>query len=468
MANVTEIEQKRQEIQQYISDITSEQASKYAHQVIRLDLLKKYKTKYLEDFNDFNVKDLFVAACKSLDYTKPYRIAVIGNTGVGKSTFNNSLVGRNLLFTRAEGKAATGTVLEIFFIAQDDQEIAIVKYRHQAEIKDLINKVLDKLNEKNFIRLQDLQKFINSHDLDNNFIQYLENLISKPHLSREDQNLFEQYKNTIIDIVKQYAEHGNLKDKTFYLNNPEDLHKLNQLTDENSSLNDSLTGKRKIGLIKKVIYKIKSNVQDGNLGLHFPSNVCLVDLPGLDGSLLHNLIITEGIKDADAVIYINDPRRIDTNTDLLLLSEVKNSITLTNNKDSYKGIFFVLTSRDNITRDENYDPTQLPNNMKDFIDKFLSGYTDYLSNRDNEGNSYFYISSIAANYSQKLLRGEQLDSQLRDTYERACIGLKIRNYDDYEAVLRASRMPKLLEKLKHFVLMNVLSNRLIMANLLSI
>ncbi|WP_279239644.1 hypothetical protein [Scytonema sp. UIC 10036] len=36
--------------------------------------------------------------------------------------------------------------------------------------------------------------------------------------------------------------------------------------------------------------------------MQLPKNVCLVDLPGLDGSTLHNIIIRNGIKEADAVI----------------------------------------------------------------------------------------------------------------------------------------------------------------------
>ncbi|NET45434.1 dynamin family protein [Okeania sp. SIO2B3] len=458
MPTIADIEQRvqviQQEIKQYLPDITSEQAKKFAYQVIRLDLVKDYKTKYPEDFNYFELKDLFVAACKSLDYTKPYRIAIIGNTGVGKSTFNNSLVGRNLLFTRAEGKAATGTVLEIFFVEENEQEIAIVEYRNQRKIKALIKKVFQKLSEKNLINIPNWQTVIDGSPIDDNFRMNLGNLNPPNNLGSGEQTLFQQYKDTVVDIIEQYLLHGNLNSETFYLNNPEHLQQLNQLTDENSLLNnsDNPNPNRRIGLIEKVIYKIKPNTQNDNLGLEFPTNVCLVDLPGLDGSLLHDLIILDGIKDADAVIYINNPKRIDTNADLQLLSEVKSSITVNNNRDSYKGIFFILTSRDNITRDENYDSTQLPQNMRDFIDKFLPGYTQQLSNRNDEGDPYFYVSSIAAYYAKKLLRGETLSEELRQTYEQACLGLRIRNYDDYKAVLNASRMPKLIDKLKYFVL----------------
>ena len=63
-----------------------------------------------------------------------------------------------------------------------------------------------------------------------------------------------------------------------------------------------------------------------------------------------------------------------------------------------------------------------------------------------------YVSSIAAYFAKKLLRGETLSEKLRQTYEQACLGLGIRNYDDCIAVLNATRMPKLIEKLKYFVL----------------
>lgn len=447
-------EEIEQEIKQYLPDITSGQAKNFAYQVIRLDLVKDYQKRYPEDFNDCELNDLFVAACKSLDYTKPYLIAIIGNTGVGKSTFNNSLIGRNLLFTRAEGKAATGTVLEIFFLEENEQEIAIVEYRNEREIKSLIKKVFQKLTEKNLINFPSWQTVIDSSPIDDKFRANLNNLKHRNNLGSGEQTLFQQYKDTVIDLVEQYLQHGNLSSETFDLDNRVHSQKLNQLTDENSALNnwDNPNPNRKIGLIKKVIYKIKPTTQNDTLGLEFPTNVCLVDLPGLDGSLLHDLIILDGIKDADAVIYINNPKRIDTNADIQLLSEVKSSITLSNNRDSYKSIFFILTARDNITRDENYDSTQLPQNMRDFIDKFLPGYTQQLPNRNDEGDPYFYVSSIAAYFAKKLLRGETLSEKLRQTYEQACLGLGIRNYDDCIAVLNATRMPKLIEKLKYFVL----------------
>lgn len=450
MVSLQEIEQKVQEIKQYLPDITDKQARDFANQVIRLGLVEQYRAKNTEDFlNNSSCQQWLDLARKALDYTKPYRIAVIGKTGVGKSTFNNGLVGRNLLFTRAEGAAATGTVLEIFFIEENQQETAIVTYRNLAKIKNLIKKVLDKLLEKNLVDPKICQTL--SNNVDQNLIQELRNLTPISHLSTVDQTLFNQYRDTIIDIVSQYVQHRDLPTQTFNLDRPQDLQQLNQLTDENSQLNAPNNTARKIGLIEKVTYKIKPNQQNGNLGLHFPSNVCLVDLPGLDGSLLHDLIITEGIKDADAVIYVNHPRKIDNNADIILLSEVKSSIALTNDRDSYKKVFFVLVSKDDITKDENYDPTRLPINMRDFINKFLPGYTQELPNRNDENDPYFYVSSIGAYYAQKLLRGEQLPTELEATYQRACIGLGITNDNDYQSLLQASRMPKLVEKLKHFV-----------------
>jgi len=459
MVSLQEIEQKVQDIKKYLPDITDKQARDFANQVIRLGLVEQYQAKNTEDFLNIDEcqKCLYLAR-KALDYTKPYRIAVIGTTGVGKSTFINTLVGgRDIVFTRPEGKATTGTVLEISFIQQDQEETATITYRDREKTTKLIRQVLEKLIKKNLFEQKAYPNLININEVDQKLIENLHSLTPIPGLTIPEQTLFEQYKKTIIRIAQQYNFHPDLPSETFKLNNPqedlklqEDLKRLNELTDEHSSLNQGR--ERKIDLIEKVTYKIKSSQQNGNLGLEFPSNVCLVDLPGLDGSLLHDIIILKNITEADAVIYINHPKKIDNNTDITLLSEVKSEL-INNSRDSYRKLFFVLTSKDNITITGKYDPNQLPQDMRNFIDTFLPGYTQQLSDRNDQGDPYFYVSSIAAYFAQKFLRKEQLETkEANDTYQKACLGLGINNYTDYQAVLNASQMPKLVEKLKHFVL----------------
>ena len=194
--------------------------------------------------------------------------------------------------------------------------------------------------------------------------------------------------------------------------------------------------------VPTVTYKIYPNYQE----FHLPKNVCLVDLPGLDGSPLHNIIIRDGIKDADAVIFIHQPQRVDTSDDLVLFNNIRRYITREESKSSYEGVFFVLNARDSITADQ--IPPELNTAMCELINNFLPGYTNFFTNRDEEGNPYFLISALAALEAQKFLKGEDLKDP--NTYRTLKSGLGLPENADAKTVLEASCLPQLVKKLMEF------------------
>ena len=66
-----------------------------------------------------NTKEAHQKAALKLDFSKPYRIVVIGESGAGKSSTINALLGRNNLVTGAGG-AITGVPVYVFPISSDE------------------------------------------------------------------------------------------------------------------------------------------------------------------------------------------------------------------------------------------------------------------------------------------------------------------------------------------------------------
>ncbi|NET06245.1 MAG: hypothetical protein F6K16_16380 [Symploca sp. SIO2B6] len=431
-----------QEIQDYLTDASDQQVQCFATEVERLKQLQEFFNKYPEECKRFPE---LIRAEKALDYKRPYRIAVIGVTGAGKSTFINALLGQELVLTRAAGKAATGTVLEIFLDASDEEDqIASVEYRDKANIRKLVD---------NFIQCyKPGAKF--KGNLDTNLANALKQFEPEQRLTTAKNFRsveFERLRDTLAGIVMQYHNHersiGSFR-RDFSLTNPVEKEELKNLTDENSNLNSPNSTTRIIGLVKKVTYRLKPMESDFVTDtFQLPKNVCLVDLPGLDGSPLHNIIIREGIKDADAAIYIKGPKRIDTDDDVDLLSNIREYIHVEGNVESSEGVFFVLNARDSITEDK--VPANLAKDMHDLIENFLPGYTSHpsLSNRGGEGKPYFLISALAALEAQKALTNQPLENP--NNYESLKLKLDVRNGSD-DDLLKASQVPTLIDKLTLF------------------
>jgi hypothetical protein len=265
-------------------------------------------------------------------------------------------------------------------------------------------------------------------------------------LSQEEQREFDEIKDTLVDLVKQYVRHNPAQlQRVFNLDSAKDRQNLLALTDEGSSANQ--TTHRTIGLIEAVNYHIRSSkapsaddLQTGSSALSLPDNVCLVDLPGLDGTCLHNIIIHEGIKDADAVLFVVHPRRFQTLSNTDLLNRINQFVSSEHDPNSSERIFLVINAKDEITEEIQQALPTIRKNANQFLEKISPGSSQYAQQ--------FIISAWAALQAQKAMKGENIKAA--DKYAGVQRSLGVAD-GDHQAVLRESHVPRLIESLNDFV-----------------
>lgn len=424
------------EIRQFLPDANPEQQTRFAEQVQRLQKLQAFLEQHPEDAA--RVKQKLEYAEKQLSYKKPYRIAVIGVTGAGKSTMNNAMLGRSLVLMKDRGGPATGTALNIFLdVPKEGRETAVVDYRTEENIRKLIyNELIIPYN-------LDIDVF--STELDKKLARTI--LTSEPvSLLEENRNDFITLRETLGDLVEQYAQHnGSYLQATFYLDQPTDCEQLRSLTDENSDFNLKGSSTRQIGLIQSVTYHIKPDDATSVQTLKLPKNVCLVDLPGIDGSVLHNMLICEGIQNADAVMLILDSKRLDGLNVRRLIDSIRKHISLKDSADSSDRIFLVANGRDAIMSDSLRSQDRIPD-MYRLIESLIPGYVTRFARRSGK-HPYFFTSAWAALQAQRAIRGENIENPV--AYGTAKTKLGIEN-DDNAAVLEASEVPSLVKALMSF------------------
>lgn len=223
---------------------------------------------------------------------KPLTIAIMGQSGRGKSTINSALIGRSDIQPKASGKPLTGCVSRTFtdIDPADGAEYAILQMRTAPEIKALVEKQVKKGMGVDDFRvpddIEDLPNALNALNVGNG----------------------EQTHAALLDVVNQFIRHKDIEDRRIDLNSPNGRQRLHDLIREDSAQN-STPEQRIVDIVKSVDIHL---VRDDDKHLELPDTTCLVDTFGSGGSTTHTWgleeLLYEG--DIDLLLFCVNPRRV--------------------------------------------------------------------------------------------------------------------------------------------------------------
>lgn len=382
-----------QAIARNLPEAVPSQIDRFIQQYLRLEHLKAFLAATPTAREGF--EPLLDKAIRALSYQRPYRIALVGRTGVGKTQVLNTLVGRALLASQ-QGQPVTGTVTEIFQGASEGEERAVIRYRDMENICGLIQR---ELIER--FGLTDAD-FVMPDELSGEFATTLREI--EPPLGNDPER-FKNVQTALANVIEQYLRFKDEDLPTeFSLADTDAYAELNSLITENSERNQ-VDRTRVVGLIHSVAYYIHGDVHQENVPeLQLPQNTCLVDLPGISGAPLHDIIITEGIQDADAVVFIVNPKRVGQSDEKALVGRIREAISLNGELDAAEQIFLVLNAID----ESAVDPERMDRAPMMELARELYVDSGKMPNRAGDV-PYFELSALAASLARVQLQGGTIE-----------------------------------------------------------
>ncbi len=430
-----------QAIESHLPETVPSQIDRFIQQYLRLEHLKAFLAATPTAKEGFEA--LLDKATRALSYQRPYRIALVGRTGVGKTQVLNTLVGRELLASQ-QGQPVTGAITEIFQDASEGEERAVIQYRDMGNIRRLIQQ---ELIERFGLTNADLGM---PDELSEEFATTLREI--EPPLGNDPER-FKNVQTALANVIDQYLRFKDADVPTeFSLADKDACAELNSLITENSERNQD-ENTRIVGLVHSVAYYIHGDVhQEIVPELQLPRNTCLVDLPGISGAPLHDIIITEGIQDADAVVFIVNPKRVGQSDEKALVGRIREAISLNGELDAAEQIFLVLNAID----ESAVDPERMDRAPMLELARELYVDAGKMPNRDGDV-PYFELSALAASLARVQLQGGTLSDPRKyaaivqtlapdAVLERAGTDAEI----DHRAVLAGSGISKLVTALNDF------------------
>ncbi|MFP5265370.1 MAG: dynamin family protein [Blastocatellia bacterium] len=312
------------------------------------------------NFSSQSARNALERAKQKLNYKAPYRLIVVGETGAGKSTLINAIVGRNLLGT-GSGGAITGAATFVHLGRPESKNNVLVVYRTEEEFLSLLRQMLTRAGLPAPESVEEVQAEYGS-------------LVEKSGLADAAKAQLSGDMNDIVEAWSRLKAAGRLGARDPY-NIEHDREKLKEIMEERSSRNAPKSATRDIAGIARVEYYV-SDPQVKGMSANWLPHAVLIDTPGLGArTLRHREILQEQVEKAEAVILVigaGRPEGQTTSLTQLLRETLFNGYTPEERSRFVSKVFLVVNKIDDIKNED--DRARLRESIEEISSVIAHGY----------------------------------------------------------------------------------------------